>query len=63
MIGDCDLVMRQRVEKAETKRKIFHDVCAVLKAGSIVRPTPHHLDHAARGIGDDRPIAQSSFIS
>src|SRR5262249_8184659 len=31
-LSDCDLVIESAVEKEEIKRKIFHDVCAVLKA-------------------------------
>src|SRR3954451_1022753 len=30
-LADCDLVIETAVEKEEVKRKIFHDVCAVLK--------------------------------
>src|ERR1700749_3065860 len=30
-LSDCDLVIETAVEKEEVKRKIFHDVCAVLK--------------------------------
>src|SRR6201996_6661835 len=29
-LSDCDLVIETAVEKEEVKRKIFHDVCAVL---------------------------------
>src|SRR3954464_4381582 len=35
-LADCDLVIESAVEKEETKRKIFHDVCAVLKADAII---------------------------
>ncbi|WP_236595675.1 3-hydroxyacyl-CoA dehydrogenase NAD-binding domain-containing protein, partial [Mycobacterium intracellulare] len=35
-LADCDLVIETAVEKEETKRKIFHDVCAVLKPDAIV---------------------------
>src|SRR5579871_4665511 len=35
-LGDCDLVIETAVEKEEVKRKIFHDVCAVLKPSAIV---------------------------
>src|ERR1700680_3154284 len=30
-LAECDLVIESAVEKEETKRKIFHDVCVVLK--------------------------------
>src|SRR6478609_8383219 len=35
-LADCDLVIETAVEKEEIKRKIFHDVCAVLKPEAIV---------------------------
>src|SRR3982750_2608578 len=35
-LADCDLVIESAVEKEEVKRKIFHDVCAVLKPEAIV---------------------------
>src|ERR1700709_952722 len=35
-LSDCDLVIESAVEKEEIKRKIFHDVCAVLKPEAIV---------------------------
>ena len=34
--ADCDLVIETAVEKEEVKRKIFHDVCAVLKPEAII---------------------------
>src|ERR1043165_5003065 len=33
--ADCDLVIETAVEKEEVKRKIFHDLCAVLKPEAI----------------------------
>jgi len=57
------MVIETAVEKEEIKRKIFHDVCAVLK------PEAHRrfqhlvdLDHAA-GRSTDRPSALSAFTS
>ncbi|HEY4833421.1 MAG TPA: 3-hydroxyacyl-CoA dehydrogenase NAD-binding domain-containing protein, partial [Bradyrhizobium sp.] len=35
-LSDCDLVIESAVEKEEIKRKIFHDLCAVLKPEAIV---------------------------
>src|SRR3979490_2358353 len=35
-LSDCDLVIETAVEKEEVKRKIFHDLCAVLKADAII---------------------------
>ena len=39
-LSDCDLVIETAVEKEDVKRKIFHDVCAVLKPSALVPPTP-----------------------
>ncbi len=53
-LADCDLVIESAVEKEDVKRKIFHEVCALLK------PDRHRrlqyvidFDHAAGGL--DRP--------
>src|ERR1700736_160988 len=35
-LADCDLVIESAVEKEEVKRRIFHDVCAVLQPEAIV---------------------------
>src|ERR1700687_3788203 len=35
-LADCDLVIESAVEKEEIKRKIFHELCAVLKPDAIV---------------------------
>src|ERR1700686_4026196 len=35
-LSDCDLVIETAVEKEEVKRRIFHDLCAVLKPEAIV---------------------------
>src|SRR6266849_1760684 len=35
-LADCDMVIETAGEKEEIKRKIFHDVCAVLKPEAIV---------------------------
>src|ERR1700727_3430562 len=35
-LADCDLVIETAVEKEEVKRRIFHDVCAVLQPSAIV---------------------------
>ncbi|WP_244432936.1 3-hydroxyacyl-CoA dehydrogenase NAD-binding domain-containing protein, partial [Bradyrhizobium japonicum] len=35
-LADCDLVIETAVEKEEVKRKIFHELCAVLKPEAIV---------------------------
>src|SRR3954451_1836160 len=35
-LGDCDLVIETAVEKEETRRRIFHDACALLKPEAII---------------------------
>ena len=35
-LAACDLVIETAVEKEEVKRKIFHDLCAVLKPEAII---------------------------
>src|SRR6185295_19152677 len=35
-LADCALVIETAVEKEEVKRKIFHELCAVLKPEAIV---------------------------
>src|ERR1700746_3281525 len=35
-LSDCDLVIETAVEKEEVKRRIFHELCAVLKPDAIV---------------------------
>src|SRR5450759_1996166 len=40
-LADCDLVIESAVEREEVKRKIFHDLCAVLKPEAIVLSLIH----------------------
>ena len=63
-LADCDLVIESAVEKEEVKRKIFHDLCAVLK------PEAHRrlqylldLDHAACRFHRPARSASSAFTS
>src|SRR5262249_4317382 len=35
-LSDCDLVIETAVEKEEVKRKIFHELCAILKPEALV---------------------------
>src|ERR1700692_5119035 len=35
-LSDCDLVIESAVEKEEIKRKIFHQLCAVLKPEAMI---------------------------
>ena len=35
-LADCDLVIETAIEKEEVKRKIFHDLCPVLKPEALI---------------------------
>jgi 3-hydroxybutyryl-CoA dehydrogenase len=54
-LADCDLVIESAVEKEETKRKIFHDVCAVLKPEAIVASNTSSIPITRLAAATDRP--------
>src|ERR1035437_7983881 len=54
-LADCDLVIETAVEKEEVKRKIFHDVCAVLKPDAIVASNPSSISITRLAASTDRP--------
>src|SRR6201986_2411082 len=54
-LADCDLVIETAVEKEETKRKIFHDVCAVLKPEAIVATNSSSISITRLAAATDRP--------
>jgi 3-hydroxybutyryl-CoA dehydrogenase len=54
-LADCDLVIETAVEKEEIKRKIFHDVCAVLKSSAIVASNTSSLSITRLAASTDRP--------
>ena len=54
-LADCDLVIETAVEKEETKRKIFHDVCAVLKPEAIVATNLSSISITRLAASTDRP--------
>ncbi|MFB9268951.1 3-hydroxybutyryl-CoA dehydrogenase [Bradyrhizobium erythrophlei] len=54
-LADCDLVIETAVEKEETKRKIFHDVCAVLKPEAIVASNTSSISITRLAASTDRP--------
>ncbi|MFN5714410.1 MAG: 3-hydroxybutyryl-CoA dehydrogenase [Bradyrhizobium sp.] len=54
-VADCDLVIETAVEKEETKRKIFHDVCAVLKPDAIVATNSSSISITRLAASTDRP--------
>src|SRR4029077_827597 len=54
-LADCDLVIETAVEKEEVKRKIFHDVCAVLKPEAIVASNSSSISITRLAASTDRP--------
>ena len=54
-LSDCDLVIETAVEKEEIKRKIFHDVCAVLKPEAIVATNSSSISITRLAASTDRP--------
>ena len=54
-LADCDLVIETAVEKEEIKRKIFHDVCAVLKPDAIVASNTSSISITRLAASTDRP--------
>ncbi|MEZ2146984.1 3-hydroxybutyryl-CoA dehydrogenase [Bradyrhizobium sp. DN5] len=54
-LTDCDLVIETAVEKEEVKRKIFHEVCAVLKPEAIVASDTSSISITRLAAATDRP--------
>jgi 3-hydroxybutyryl-CoA dehydrogenase len=54
-LADCDLVIETAVEKEETKRKIFHDLCASLKPDAIVASNSSSISITRLAASTDRP--------
>jgi 3-hydroxybutyryl-CoA dehydrogenase len=53
--ADCDLVIETAVEKEEVKRKIFHDLCAVLKPEAIIASDTSSISITRLAAATDRP--------
>lgn len=51
----CDLVIETAVEKEETKRKIFHDLCAVLRPDAIIASNTSSISITRLAASTDRP--------
>src|SRR3981189_3903289 len=62
-LADCDLVIESAVEKEETKRKIFHDVCAVLKPEAIIAPNPSSISITRLAASTDPPERSTGIHS
>src|SRR6185503_2112483 len=54
-LSDSDLVIESAVEKEEVKRKIFHEVCAVLKPSAIVASNTSSISITRLAASTDRP--------
>jgi 3-hydroxybutyryl-CoA dehydrogenase len=54
-LGDCDLVIESAAEKEEIKRKIFTDLCPVLKPDAIVGSNTSSISITRLAAATDRP--------
>jgi 3-hydroxybutyryl-CoA dehydrogenase len=54
-LADCDIVIESAAEKEEVKRKIFHDLCAVLKHDAIVASNTSSISITRLAAATDRP--------
>ncbi|MEH2525256.1 3-hydroxybutyryl-CoA dehydrogenase [Bradyrhizobium sp. AZCC 2176] len=54
-LADCDLVIETAVEKEEVKRKIFHELCAVLKPEAIIATNSSSISITRLAASTDRP--------
>ena len=54
-LADCDIVIETAVEKEEVKRKIFHELCAVLKPEAIVATNSSSISITRLAASTDRP--------
>src|SRR6201981_1399469 len=54
-LADCDLVIESAVEKEEVKRKIFHDLCAGLKAEALIASNSSSVSIPRVAASTDRP--------
>src|ERR1700694_3153939 len=54
-LADCDLVIESAVEKEEIKRKIFHELCAVLQPDAIVATNTSSISITRLAASTDRP--------
>ena len=54
-LGDCDLVLEAATEKEEVKRKIFSDLCPVLKPEAIIGSNTSSISITRLASATDRP--------
>jgi len=54
-LADCDLVVESAVEKEEVKRRIFHDLCAILKPEALIASNTSSISITRLASTTDRP--------
>jgi 3-hydroxybutyryl-CoA dehydrogenase len=54
-VADCDLVIETAVEKEEVKRKLFHDLCAILKPEALIASNTSSISITRLASTTDRP--------
>src|ERR1700743_1419660 len=54
-LADCDLVIESAVEKEKINRKIFHDLCPILKPEAIVASNTSSISITRLASTTDRP--------
>ena len=54
-LADCDLVIESAIEKEEVKRKIFHEICAVLKPDALLASNTSSISITRLAASTDRP--------
>jgi 3-hydroxybutyryl-CoA dehydrogenase len=54
-LADCDLVIETAIEKEDVKRKIFQDLCAILKPEAIIGSDTSSISITRLAASTDRP--------
>ena len=54
-LADCDLVIETAIEKEDVKRKIFHELCAVLKPEALIASNTSSISITRLAACTDRP--------
>jgi len=54
-LANCDLVIETAIEKEDVKRKIFHDLCGILKPEAIIASNTSSISITRLAASTDRP--------
>ena len=54
-LADCDIVLESATEKEDVKRKIFHELCSVLKPEAIIGSNTSSISITRLAASTDRP--------